>query len=155
MGSDYWFSLRDLSVPTFAVSGELSLKSWMSMALTALTKKPASFSAGAMGRQCIPVCSMTTQQNRFGNSLRLLQPLPHTAVSIGFIAFFLLLTNQAGQIHIVCLLIQPFHILDMMMPPDVVLLFSYIRGLLSIVRFYWGGSIKRSGAVIFITIPQP
>ena len=27
-----------------------------------------------------------------------------------------------------------------MIPPDVVLSFSYIRGLLSIVRFYWFGS---------------
>lgn len=28
------------------------------------------------------------------------------------------------------------------LPPDVVLLFSYIRGLLSIVRFYWSSSVK-------------
>ena len=27
-----------------------------------------------------------------------------------------------------------------MIPPDAVLSFSYIRGLLSIVRFYWFGS---------------
>ena len=30
-------------------------------------------------------------------------------------------------------------------PPDVVLLFSYIRGILSIVRFYWGGSTTLGG----------
>ena len=30
---------------------------------------------------------------------------------------------------------------DITLPPDVVLLFSYIMGLLSIVRFYWTGSI--------------
>ena len=42
---------------------ELSLKSWMSMALTTLTKKPASFNAKAMGRQYIPVCSMTIRMS--------------------------------------------------------------------------------------------
>ena len=35
-----------------------------------------------------------------------------------------------------------------MIPPDVVLSFSYIRGLLSIVRFYWFGSQPGSGVMI-------
>ena len=32
-----------------------------------------------------------------------------------------------------------------MIPPDVVLSFSYIGGLLSIVRFYWFGSMDLRG----------
>ena len=36
-----------------------------------------------------------------------------------------------------------------MIPPDVVLSFSYIRGLLSIVRFYWFGSKCETGACLF------
>ena len=38
-------------------------------------------------------------------------------------------------------------------PPDVVPLFSYIRGLLSIVRFYWFGSyaVRLFRAMIFLT----
>ena len=38
----------------------------------------------------------------------------------------------------------------MTIPPVVVLLFSYIRGILSIVRFYWGGSVDVRGAFIWV-----
>ncbi len=59
------------ALPVLTLRRELSLKSWMSMALTTLTKKPTSFSAKAMGRQYIPVCSMTmrTSPSRFRSVL--------------------------------------------------------------------------------------
>ena len=54
-----FFQSMALSVLIFRI--ELSLKSWISIALTTLTKKPASFRAKAIGRQYIPVCSITTR----------------------------------------------------------------------------------------------
>ena len=36
----------------------------------------------------------------------------------------------------------------MTIPPDVVLLFSYITGILSIVRFYWGGAYLCGGGAL-------
>ena len=40
-----------------------------------------------------------------------------------------------------------YYSISMTIPPDVVLTFSYIRGV-SIVRFYWFGSKKNSGQMV-------
>ena len=61
----------------------------------------------------------------------------HSAVAVGAAAFNLARSNLLSQRQILC---RYVHAIDINNTPYVVLLFSYIGGLLSIVRFYWFGS---------------
>ena len=61
----------------------------------------------------------------------------HSAVAIGVTAHGLALSYLLSQRQILC---RYVHAIDINNTPYVVLQFSYIGGLLSVVRFYWFGS---------------